>query len=174
MMDEGAEEWAEIQDQNAQGEWEASNNAQAQAEAEEFASQLDQSDKEFINKQNLGGRMEPTYNKVQYSEFTPDRVGQWVLRGDTIEEVLEMKKTLFGLAKPLTPAETPAKPVVPVTTSGQAYTATPPVDDGLLVPCKECKGPTTYRTGFSKKDGKPWKAYFCQDKSKECKPWFIK
>lgn len=80
---------------------------------EEYSHMLNKEDQDYINKQEFKEKpMEPTYNKVQYSEFTPDRVGQWVLRGDTIEEVLAMKKELFGIAKPLTPADTPQTPVV--------------------------------------------------------------
>lgn len=56
--------------------------------------------------------MDNTYNKVQYSEFTPDRVGQWVFRGETVDEVLEMKKQAFGIIKPvvLAPPATVATP----------------------------------------------------------------
>ena len=83
---------------------------------------------EDINKKE--NKMENTYNKVQYSEFTPDRVGQWVLRGDTIEEVLAMKKELFGIAKPLTPAETPKVAPTPSYTQPVA-----PASDDLTAVC---------------------------------------
>lgn len=60
---------------------------------------MDTFDEQFINNQFKEKPMEPTYNKVQYSEFTPDRVGQWVLRGDTVEEVIELKNKVFGIAR---------------------------------------------------------------------------
>jgi len=101
------------------------------SEADEFQLFLNQSDKEFINKQNLGGRMEPTYNKVQYSEFTPDRVGQWVLRGDTIQEVIDMKKDLMdklSVGKPMvtTPQPVVVPVVTPAVTPAPAFVPQPP------------------------------------------------
>ena len=63
------------------------------------------------------------------------------------------------------------------TTAPQPQVATPiPATDGPMagntVPCKQCGGATTYRSGVAKSTGKPWEAYFCADKSH--KPFFIK
>lgn len=85
-------------------------------ELEEYFESISQEDQEYINKQELGEKkMEPTYNKVQYSEFTDDRKGQWVFRGDTVEEVDKMRKEVFGLVgtvpKPIMQAVREFKPL---------------------------------------------------------------
>lgn len=91
---------------------------------------MDQGDIDFINKQ-METKMDNSYNKVQYSEFTPDRVGQWVLRGDTVEEVMRLREELFGkqvTAKPIAQA-----PVVNPTTTKRAQTSNAPS-------CPNCGG----------------------------------
>lgn len=118
---------------------------------------------------------EASYNKVQYSEFTDHGKftgnGQWVIRADTYTEAMAILEQI----RKGTPGSTLPAPVVTPTpqTPPQQYVSTPPVDDELIVPCKGCKGATTYKTGFSKKNGKPWKGYFC---NKQCgeKPYFVK
>lgn len=66
-------------------------------------------------------------------------------------------------------------PTPQTTVSGQsiAQGSQTPTDDGLKVLCKGCKSDTTYRTGFNKETGKPWKGYFCNSKC-GAKPYFVK
>jgi len=56
------------------------------------------------------------------------------------------------------------------TSQDQAYASVKPEDD-LIVPCKGCGASTTYREGTTK-TGKPYRAYFCNDKC-GAKPYFI-
>lgn len=109
----------------------------------------------FISKQREK-YMEGSYNKVQYSEFTPDRVGQWVLRGDTIEEVLELKEKLFGMAKPavVAPIVTPATPPPTQATTPRKeltpdeiitkYGLTDMLALQVKTPCKRCGAQQVY------------------------------
>ncbi len=104
-------------------------------------------------------------NKVQYSEFTdkgiPNGNGQWVLRGDSIKEVLDMKQQLFGLATPAEPVKVATvvnKPEFVATTNPNIgvnghllakYKLDPNETDPLLVwdlthPCKKCKSEMAY------------------------------
>lgn len=57
-----------------------------------------------------------------------------------------------------------------VGSQNQSYASIEPEDD-LIVSCKDCGSSTTYREGV--KDGKKWRAYFCNDKC-GAKPYFIR
>ena len=94
--------------------------------------------------------MKEDFPRVQWSRFRgASREEQWVIRGDSITEVLDMKA---DLQEKLQETET--------------------IDDVLdeaadaTHKCKVCGKQLTFRTGINKA-GKAWKGWFCEDKSHE-------
>lgn len=155
-----------------------SAGAEQQANDEAEHDLLTKGDQEFIIKQQEKP-MEPqeenwTSVDAYYRGFHIKKSwGKNVSRVVLMAEIDDLLKAGF---KPSWNDDTNKASVVNPTpqTPAQKYVDTKPVDDELLVPCKECGGATTYREGVSKTTGKPWKAYFCDDKSKQCKPYFAK
>lgn len=87
------------------------------------------------------------YPKVQYSVFVGGQRGkQFVLRGETIEEIAELKRELDE--------QILSKMEESVESEGH---------DEPTYKCEKCKGPAALKTGISKKTDKEWKGIFCRD-----------
>jgi hypothetical protein len=89
-----------------------------------------------------------SYPKYQYSVFMKNgRDEQLVIRADTFEELMELKKNIDLIL---------AKRAEPVKTANQTFACSYRLEDGSI-----CGAPAEYREGTSAKSGKPWKAVFC-------------
>ena len=94
------------------------------------------------------------YPKVQYSVFVGGNRGkQFVLRGETIEEVTALKRELDEKIMDKMEESPVATPEAP--------RAAPSGDKQ----CTKCGGTATYREGINAKTNKPWKAEFCDNKA---------
>jgi len=87
--------------------------------------------------------MDKQYNAVQWSRMSGDKSEQWVLRGETVEEVMLLKDEL---EKKAFPEPTPVRTV--------------PIEQmaGSVDICPTHNVPYD-KSGISKKNGKPWSAH---------------
>jgi len=84
--------------------------------------------------------------QYNYVEVKADGVDELVKAADAVRESSAYKDRLHK----------PAEPKVEGTNFSKGVTASK---------CAQCGGDMVYREGVSKKNGKEWKAYFCQDKN---------